>query len=260
AGGVTGGLERALGWLPSATRVLVIKDVRIFWRDPAQWSQFVLFFGILAVYLANLGGLDAAQRPSWRRWIALLNAGASMLILATLTTRFTYPLISLEGRRIWLLGLAPLRRRQLVGQKFALSVAITALFALGLTAMAGWRLSLDPIAFAVTALGVAAATIALSALAVGLGGLYPNFEEAHPARIVSGLGGTLNFLLSVAFVVVVGVAQGVALHADALAARFALASAGWVYAGAAAWLLVWTLLATALPLRWGARSLERTEF
>jgi ABC-2 type transport system permease protein len=36
----------------------------------------------------------------------LLNLGAAMLILASLTTRFIYPLIILEGRRFWILGLS----------------------------------------------------------------------------------------------------------------------------------------------------------
>ena len=98
------------------------KDLRLFWRDPAQWSQFVLFFGIMALYVANLRGTRSfPDEESWRTWGTLLNLGASMLILASLTTRFIYPLISLEGRRFWILGLSPVTLRRVVWQKFWLS-------------------------------------------------------------------------------------------------------------------------------------------
>ena len=33
---------------------LVLKDMRLFWRDPAQWIQFMIFFGLLCIYVLNL--------------------------------------------------------------------------------------------------------------------------------------------------------------------------------------------------------------
>ena len=49
----------------------------------------------------------------------------------------------------------------------------------------------------------------MAGLAVGLGAMYPNFKEDNPARIVSGLGGTLNFILSMLYVAVVVLVEGV---------------------------------------------------
>jgi ABC-2 type transport system permease protein len=47
--GRTGWIDRftsgALFWLPRQTRVLIVKDLQIFRRDPVQWSQFAIFFG-----------------------------------------------------------------------------------------------------------------------------------------------------------------------------------------------------------------------
>jgi hypothetical protein len=42
--------------------------------------------------------------------IGSLNLGVVGLILSTFTTRFVYPMISLEGRRFWILGLLPVHR------------------------------------------------------------------------------------------------------------------------------------------------------
>ncbi|MBN2308445.1 MAG: hypothetical protein JXR94_05705, partial [Candidatus Hydrogenedentes bacterium] len=83
-----GRLEGALGALKEPQRALVIKDIRLFWRDPAQWSQFVVFFGIMAIYVANLRNRwPQAQQEVYRSWIVCLNIGACTLILATLTSR-----------------------------------------------------------------------------------------------------------------------------------------------------------------------------
>jgi len=256
--GVLGRLEGLLAFLGEPTRSLVVKDIRLFWRDPAQWGQFVLFFGIMALYVANLRPPMAA-RGMWGAWGTLLNFGASMLVLASLTTRFVFPLISLEGRRFWILGLAPLTRRRLVWQKFWLSVVTTAVFTVGLALLSALRLRLDATAFILSLAGVAATTIALSGLAVGLGSLYPNFQEDNPARVVSGMGGTLNFILSLVYIVLVLTAQAVVL----LWARFepyvGSQAFSWVVSGVSLWILLLTVLTCLLPMRLGLRHLESAE-
>lgn len=251
-------LERALRFLGEPDRSLVIKDLRLFWRDSAQWSQFVIFFGVMALYLANLRG-PGANQGLWSGWGTLLNLGASMLVLASLTTRFVFPLISLEGKRFWILGLAPVSRRRIVWQKFWLSVTTTSVFTLTVALLSATQLELDGLAFALSLGGVAATTVALSGLAVGLGSLYPNFQEDHPARVVSGMGGTLNFLLSMIYVLLVLAAQAVVLLWDRLGESFGDKSFPWVVAGASAWILGLTLLTCGLPMRLGIRHLERTE-
>ena len=126
-------MERLLCVVPNPHRTLIAKDVRLFWRDPTQWSQFILFFGIMAIYIANLRTTSRYyEREEWKSFVACLNVGAVSLILATLTSRFVFPLVSLEGRRFWILRLAPLTFRQLVWQKFWLSVGTTSCFTVGL--------------------------------------------------------------------------------------------------------------------------------
>lgn len=254
-------LPRLLAPLPAPWRWLTIKDVLQFARDPAQWSQAAIFFGVLALYVANMRtGPRAFSAIMWQGWITLLNTLASLLVAATLTTRFVFPLISLEGRRFWILGLAPVRRRTIVWQKLTLSTVVTAVVTGGLALLSGLRLHLPPTSLAVAMLTVLAASLALSALAVGLGALYPNFREENPGRIVSGLGGTLCFILSMLYVALAATAQTFALRWAEVAHRWGV---GWsstrgVLACVAA-LVVLTVLATWLPLHAGIRHLDRVE-
>src|SRR5690606_9291857 len=50
-------MDRLLAPLSPPTRALISKDLRTFWRDPAQWSQLVVLFGLLVIYVANIRGL-----------------------------------------------------------------------------------------------------------------------------------------------------------------------------------------------------------
>ncbi|MCB1056159.1 MAG: hypothetical protein KDD11_11720 [Acidobacteria bacterium] len=261
AGGWGGGWGRFLAVIPEPYRSLTAKDLRSFWRDPGQWSQFVLFFGIMALYAANMRPtIPVYQRELWQGWISVLNAAVVLLVLATLTTRFVFPLLSLEGRRMWLLGLAPVAPRQVLAHKVVLSVVTTSVFTLPLAAVSGWRLGLDGVEWTFTAFTVAVATVALSGLAVGLGAALPDLSEDNPARIVSGVGGTLSFVLSIVFVVLAAGAMAWVLHWSWLSGRFGLTverSTAAAWAGLA--VLVLGFLATWLPLRAGLRRLEALE-
>lgn len=258
--GLLGRLDGVFRSLPEPHRSMVVKDLRLFWRDPAQWTQFLLLFGIMALYLANMRGeITSLDRGTWQAWGTILNLAACMLILASLTSRFIYPLVSLEGRRMWILGLAPLTMRQIVLQKFWLSVGSTSLFTLGLATLSAWRLDLGPRELALSLATVAATTFALSGLAVGLGSLYPNFEEDNPSRIVSGLGGTLNFFLSMLYILLVTASLGTVL----LIRRWE--EIGGDVQGRITWVAVLvvvalTVVSTWLPLRLGVRNLEAMEF
>jgi ABC-2 type transport system permease protein len=252
--------ERLLRGVPEPARSLAVKDIRLFWRDPAQWLQFVVFFGVMAVYTATLRDRDIGGLPHYASWIAAMNIGACTLILATLTSRFVFPLISLEGRRFWVLGLAPITLRQVVWQKFWLSTATTTGFTLALVVLSCLRLGVEPLAFGLAVYSILLANFSLAGLAVGLGSLYPNFHEDNPARIVSGMGGTLNFLLSLGYIALVVAAETLIIMWRVLDQFTGPAGFWWALAGVLVFITALSALATLLPMRLGLRNLAATEF
>ena len=73
----------------------------------------------MSIYFLNIRRLQAGpQFVGWLVLIGFLNIGVVGLLWATFTTRFVYPLLSLEGRRFWVLGTAPLPRRTILWSKF----------------------------------------------------------------------------------------------------------------------------------------------
>ena len=94
----------------------------MFWRDTTQWGQSVMLFGLLGVYIINLRNFTHQLNSEfWINLIAFLNLVACALNLASVTTRFVFPQFSLEGRRLWIVGLAPMGMARVVKTKFWLA-------------------------------------------------------------------------------------------------------------------------------------------
>ena len=111
-------LAARLPFISRPVKALALKDARLFFRDPTQWTQFMIFFGLLCIYVLNLRNvaLDYQSRY-WETLISHLNLAASMLTLSTLTTRFVFPQFSLEGRRLWIIGLSPIGLQKVLRAK-----------------------------------------------------------------------------------------------------------------------------------------------
>jgi len=199
-------LGSALWFLPLNLRALALKDLKTFWRDPSQWTQLVVLFGLMVIYIANLRSIQRHSSAiegvfeSWRTILAFFNLGAICFILSILTTRFVFPMLSLEGRQYWSVGMAPMGRTTIVWQKFAFCTAFSLVVAISLLCFSNWVLQVDAFLQAISVATAVVMAFALSSLSVGLGAYFPNFREDNPARIANGVGGTLNAILSMLYI------------------------------------------------------------
>jgi len=257
-------MEALVFYLSKPTRVLIVKDFRTFRRDPTQWVLLFIFGGLLLLgatnfrryYGSDLGMLD-------KYVLSLINlAGLSILLCAGLS-RFIFPLVSLEGRKFWILGLTPVTREQILFGKFAFSATGASVIALTLTLAGDVLLGMPPLIVGVHLLTALAVAIGLSGLNVGLGATLPNFRETDPSKIVAGFGGTVNMVGGLAFLLFLVGTMTVPLHAAALSRKFRGGGTdelpGWAFVGIPVGLAV-AVLGVWLPLRTGARALRRTEF
>ena len=205
-------LLRLTGVRP-AMQGLIMKDLKLFWRDPLQWSQFTIFFGLLAIYFANIRNLGYQNViPFWKNIISFLNLAATTLTLASLSVRFVFPQLSLEGKRFWILGLAPIHVRELLMQKFWLNSVAAICVSLPLIMISNYMLDVPPLMMALSLMVVILMCFSLTALCIGLGALFPNFREDNPARIVSGFGGTLALVLCLIYIVINVAAMAFPFH------------------------------------------------
>jgi ABC-2 type transport system permease protein len=188
-------------YLPNKLRQAMLKDLRGFARDAKQWSQMLIMFGLLVIYVLNLRRMPVdLDNPHFKGLVAFLNLTTVSLILATFTSRFVYPLLSLESQQLWLVELLPVRRTALLLVKFLFAVTVTGLSAFAVMGLAVRVLDL-PRAYAWLNLSVCLGIcVGLCGLSIGLGARFPVLGNRNPARIASGFGGTLNLIVSMVFV------------------------------------------------------------
>lgn len=253
-----GWAERALAYWynpPSDVLAILVKDSRMFWRDTLQWGQTLVLLGLLGVYIINLRHFS--QELTSRFWVHLvcyLNLGACALNLATLTTRFVFPQFSLEGKRLWIVGMAPLGLIQVQRAKYWLASRAALGVTLALISISCYMLQMPLDRTLYLAVIISTMTFTLTALATGLGALYPNFREDNPSKIVSGFGGTLCLVLSFLYIV-------------ASVAVLAMGSPwGWKGEASIDWIVgSWVVFITMslifgwIPWQLGLRRLERFE-
>ncbi|MSU27035.1 MAG: hypothetical protein EXS27_03850 [Pedosphaera sp.] len=195
-------LLRLVPRLEPDTRALLLKDMRVFWRDTAQWGQTLVLFALIGVYISNLRYFtQQLANPFWVHLISYMNLAACSLNLATLTTRFVFPQFSLEGKRLWIVGLAPLGLVRVVKAKLLLSITASLIVTLPLIWISCDMLKLPLAQKFYFAGAIIVMTFTLNTLAIGLGALYPNMKEDQPSKIVSGFGGTFCLVLSFLYIV-----------------------------------------------------------
>ncbi|MCZ7647678.1 MAG: hypothetical protein M5U26_20875 [Planctomycetota bacterium] len=249
--------------------VIILKDVKTFFRDPVQWSQVLIFFGLLTIYIANLRNFSyPLDRPFYQNLISFLNLGATCLTLATMVSRFVFPLVSLEGQRFWILGLAPIERRKILIAKFFFSLAGALVLTESLVILSNFILRSDDFVFKIQALTAALICIGLTGLSVGMGALFPNLHESNPSKIVSGFGGTLTLIISISIVMCTVAAEALICHHFTARESIVMEGAESDLARQFTRALYLTLgivavvnaLAAYLPMRLGVRALEKMEF
>lgn len=251
-------LLRPLGRVfPREALAFASKDIKTFLRDPGQWSQALILFGLLAAYIVNLGRMPYdIELLFWRNLILFLNVFALITILGMLSTRFAFPLVSLEGKRLWISFFSGVSLRRIVMQKFCLTGC--GLFVTGalLSVMLNTVLGTGLYVFLICLLAVGLASFAFAGLSVGMGAVFPDFGTDNLSRINSGFGSSALLVLTLVYICLLGAAgafplfftprgfpgRGVCALLAAAAAAAASAAAGII------------------PLRAGIKSLGRMDF
>lgn len=253
-------LEKALVFLPRDMRSILVKDICIFLRDPAQWVQALFFLGMLGLYFLNLRNLRYHTLPlAFRNLIAFLNVFSVSAVLASLGARFVYPQLSLEGQAFWVLGLSPLSMKRILLSKFAGALFSMVSVSLLLMGICVRMLNIDVYAATASMVVALAVSIALSGFSCGLGALFMDLKHSNPSVIVSSFGGTLNLVCSLAFIF---------LAMFPFAFLFRLYYRGWLLRSdfheallfGLGWLVLITAAAVFIPLWLGLRSLKRREY
>lgn len=256
-------LEKGLGFLGQVRRALIMKDFRAFRREPRQWAQIVVFGFLLFLYFGSVRRAFRGE-VTWpfQNGVSFLNLFAVSLLQCTYIGRFVFPMLSLEGRNFWILGLVPVPRRSILWGKFQFAFWTTAPVAIFLVLLSNWFLKMPVDYWLIQSWTVLMTSMAMCGLGVGVGACIPNFKERDPSKIAAGFGGTLNLLISLCLLVILVFMLAGPWHLiHAGEARLFLSF--WAIAGVFASICLGTILgimATLIPMATGVQCLDKQEF
>jgi ABC-2 type transport system permease protein len=243
-------------------RELLLKELRLFFRDSTQWSQLILLGVLVVVYVFNIKFLPLTGEGVTfflRNIVPFLNLVLAGFVLASIAARFLFPGVSLEGRTLWLLRSSPMEMKALLWAKFWVGTAPLLLLAVGIVAVTDWLLQVSDFMFFVSVGTITLMTFALAGLAIGFGTLFPQFETENAAQIPTSFGGLLYMMTAVGVIggVVILEARPVYLwlQARAFGGTAETGDLVWGFAAAAALCIA----ATVVPIRVALARLERVE-
>ena len=270
-GDVRGIARKQAGWvtfvlapLKPSQRELLLKDLRVFFRDSTQWGQLILIAVLLVVYLFNISALPLNTGERLPLFITVmvifLNLGLTGFVLASIAVRFIFPAVSLEGRQLWLLRSSPLDLRGLLWSKYWTGTAPLLILAVILMVLTSTSLKAPPAVMALSVGTIICLTLALGAIALGYGAVYPQFETENVAQIPTSFGGLVCMMTIVGLLGLV-----IAIEAGPVSDYIRLQQGG--QPGGTAALLVGLLIvaavcfaATVIPLRVAMKKLEGMDF
>ena len=194
--------------LSPEAQALVTKDVKTFFRDPAQWTQVFLVASIVAIAIVSVASLplDVFRGPWMAAWVnalAFLMLALVGLVMAALAARFQFSAVSSEGRGFWVVRTSPLTARQFLWAKawpgLPPMILVGEILAVSSTRLLGASDILTGVAMG-TALLMA---LGISGIAIGMGAIWPDFKADNAARVASGPAGLLFMAVSVSLVLLV---------------------------------------------------------
>jgi ABC-2 type transport system permease protein len=253
--------------LSDGASAIVVKDLKTFFRDPAQWTQLFILGSILAISLTSVAAfpLDTFKGPwmgTFRNMLAFLDLGLVGFVMAAVAARFQFTAVSAEGRGFWLVRTGPITAESYLWSKVwpglvpmlgvgeILAVASTLILGAGgfLVFVAGW------LAFWLA--------FGLSGIAIGLGAVYADFRLDNAARVAAGPAGMLFMVIATTFVFttigLLGPPVYLVLRADVEGLTLTSVDHALIAAGLVASALL-CLAAAVLPVRRGAKILWSRE-
>ena len=251
--------------LPTSKREFVIKDIKLFFRDTTQWSQLILLGVLVVIYLFNIQALPlftGEQVPFFLvTVVSFLNLGLAGFVLSSIAARFIFPSISLEGRQMWLLRSSPLDLRALLWSKYWTGTIPLLVLALVITVFTNVLLRASGFMMLVSVGTIILLTLAISAMALGFGALYPQFETENAAQIPTSFGGLVFMMTTIALLAGVIVIEAIPVYGYLRATFNGLpVRVTPTMIGAFGLVVAICLGATVIPLKVGLRKMESFEF
>lgn len=188
--------------MSSFDEAMIKREFILFTREPGQWIHLGVMVFLMIIFMTGISGIkiivdDSYYNDSLRTIIFLVVSLFSVFMVAALSLRFIFPLISLEGETVWKIRSSPVNHNAFLVKK--LLIYFTFIFIMGqlVSFFAGHQF---PLLLSLTGqLNSVFITISIVSLNFGMGGYFANYKEKNPIRITSSQGASITFLFTILY-------------------------------------------------------------
>jgi ABC-2 type transport system permease protein len=186
---------------------LVKRDFWLFLREPSQWLHLALMCLLLMIFVISLGQMQLKLAQPLLQSVAFLVVFLfNGFLIASVSLRFVFPAVSLEGDTFWAVRAAPVSLRRLYWYKFWVTFLLVGVVGELLAVTATVLLRNDPLLVALAAVCTGFVALALTSVNLGAGSYFASYREKNPIRVASSQGASMTFLLALVYLaMVVGV-------------------------------------------------------
>lgn len=179
------------------------REFFLFFREPSQWAHLAVMLFLITILILSIGSIDArvlnAYNIHLKTLFYLIIYLFNVFLIASLSLRFVFPLISLEGEAMWKIRSAPLNYKRLLLKR--LLIYFVTIFFIGqlLSFFSNYQFTIHLVL--TSQLNSALAAVTLVSLSFGMGGIFANYREKNPIRLASSQGASITLLFTIAYLV-----------------------------------------------------------
>ncbi|MCW9094674.1 MAG: hypothetical protein OQJ74_02395, partial [Ignavibacteriaceae bacterium] len=189
--------------LKPGREALLKRELLLFIREPSQWTHFLIMFFLISIFILSISNIDVTIFNAYdiylKTLIYLIIYLFNVFLIASMSLRFIFPLVSLEGETIWKIRSAPLNYKKLMLTRLFIYFAVIFMIGQLLNFVSNYQFSIT--LTAISQLNTAFVTITLVSLNFGMGSVFANYKERNPIRVASSQGASLTFLFTIIYLV-----------------------------------------------------------
>jgi ABC-2 type transport system permease protein len=190
-----------LFWLfPRRAAVVIYKEIHLFARDFSQWGQMTLILALVLFYMAHTQNFTFNEPDSQaNNLLAFFNVILLGFIQATLSLRYTYPSISLEGRAFWAVASSSIGLERFFFTKYYLHSVVLLAIGLGMGILLNNILSVDPTLNIISLFVLFLFSFGFTSWSMGFGAVFHKFEASGAADVTSDAGALVTMIVTLLY-------------------------------------------------------------
>jgi ABC-2 type transport system permease protein len=246
----------------SQIEVVIKKELFTFFREASQWIHLIVMIiltGLFAISVSKINLKLHIIDMQMLTYVVMFVFGGFMI--SSLTLRFVFPMIGLEGQTLWALRSSPMKESTIFFIKFILGFVLVLPIAEYIAIASNIPfVSKTELRSYLLWFGIFNAfwiSLTMVSVNLGFGGFFANYLERNPIRAASTQGATLTFLATLLYLIIIVVIIIVPVSAYFGAYFQHLVFHAKILLGAGMLLAIISFLLSVLGFIVGLRSMQR---